>query len=264
MDGTNSISLLSDITKIVNSNHSIDQVFSDVASRCAVLMKLDKIVIYSYNISKESLVQRAISSHNNIDFENEQLKEAKMEKNEIELASTFDIKMHPELSVPIMWKGKLYGFIDSRLSSQSFDNESNKLLFTIIASLLTPKFIEFQKPKRAFKENNRYFGQLIEFLEKDKLYRDENLSLSDMSKRLNVSTSYLSQIINKLGKKSFSSLINEYRVRDVIEAFESGEHRKYSILAIAFDAGFSSKSTFNAVFKSIKGCTPTEFIRKQV
>ncbi len=264
MGRANSISLLCDITKIVNTTTSPEQVFSDVARECARAMDLDEIVIYSYDVSEESMIQKAISGHRSAEFANDLLFFDKSRDRKPESIVLDPDNSHSQISIPIIWKGRLYGLIDSRFGTQAFDIDSNELLFTIIAFLLTPKFIEFQKPKREFRENNKYYQRLIELLEKDKLYRDESICLSDISKRLNVSPSYLSQIINKLGNKSFSTLINQYRIREVIAAFESGEHMKYSILAIAFDAGFSSKSTFNAVFKNELGCSPSKYIQEYV
>jgi AraC-like DNA-binding protein len=70
---------------------------------------------------------------------------------------------------------------------------------------------------------------------------------------------YITQVLNENYKKNFFTFINEYRVREVIERFSDQKFDHYTILAIAFDAGFNSKSTFNTIFKSQIGITPSKY-----
>jgi len=264
MEKANSISLLCDITRIVNSTNPIDKVFSDVANRCAYVLKLDKVAIYSYDMNNEVLVQRAVSSNDKNVQDNNASELPSKHFDNIFSSQRSIINSTSQLSIPITWKGKIYGMIDSFHRIQKMQNDTNEMLFVIIASLLTPKLLEIHKSKREFEDNNKYYHHLIELLEKEKLYKDENLSLKRVADLLEVSVSYMSQIINIVSKKSFSTLINEYRTQEVLEAFQEGKHIRYSLLSIAFDAGFSSKSTFNSVFKNVLGCSPSQYIRKYV
>ncbi len=70
---------------------------------------------------------------------------------------------------------------------------------------------------------------------------------------------YITQILNEKHKKNFFTFINEYRVKEVIERLIDPRYRHYTILAIAFDSGFNSKTTFNSIFKTQTGLTPSEF-----
>jgi AraC-like DNA-binding protein len=65
--------------------------------------------------------------------------------------------------------------------------------------------------------------------------------------------------LNEKHKKNLYTFVNEYRVKEVIERFSDPKYNNYTILAIAFDAGFNSKTTFNSIFKNHTGLTPSEF-----
>ena len=61
---------------------------------------------------------------------------------------------------------------------------------------------------------------------------------------------------------NFNDFINNYRVEDVKKAFDKGEHKKTTLLGIAFDCGFNSKATFNRAFKKNTGISPKEYLKK--
>jgi AraC-like DNA-binding protein len=74
---------------------------------------------------------------------------------------------------------------------------------------------------------------------------------------MDVSQHLLSQLLNDNLGKSFSKFINEYRVNEAKTLIKN--NKKFTLEAIGFDAGFSSKSTFYATFKKIVGVTPSQF-----
>ncbi|WP_160137348.1 helix-turn-helix domain-containing protein [Chryseobacterium sp. c4a] len=101
--------------------------------------------------------------------------------------------------------------------------------------------------------------KLLEFMETEKPYLDEELSLQKLSLLMNVSTHQLSQTINQGLNTNFYKFVNAYRIDEVREKLKDPEYEKYSILGIAFESGFNSKSTFNKIFKEETGMTPSEF-----
>jgi AraC-like DNA-binding protein len=96
-------------------------------------------------------------------------------------------------------------------------------------------------------------------MQSEKPYLKPNLSLSDLSLMLGISSHNLSEIINTQLKKSFYDFINSYRIEEVIRLMKEDKNEAYSILSIAFDSGFNSKSSFNMIFKKLKGQTPSHF-----
>ena len=67
-------------------------------------------------------------------------------------------------------------------------------------------------------------------------------------------------MIKTIYGKSFVEFVNGYRVNYVMTALKNGEHKSLTLLAIAFDAGFSSKSTFYRTFKQKTNLTPSEYL----
>jgi AraC-like DNA-binding protein len=59
---------------------------------------------------------------------------------------------------------------------------------------------------------------------------------------------------------NFYNLVNEYRIKEVKERMKSDDYRQLTILAIAYDSGFNSKSSFNTIFKEKTGETPSEYL----
>jgi AraC-like DNA-binding protein len=107
-----------------------------------------------------------------------------------------------------------------------------------------------------------YLATLITYMEEKKPYLDRNLSIQDLSDSTNISRHYITQVLNERHKKNFYTFINEYRIKEVIAKFNDPKNNNFTILAIAYDSGFNSKTTFNSIFKSQTGMTPSEFREK--
>lgn len=102
-------------------------------------------------------------------------------------------------------------------------------------------------------------NQLLEVMSSQRPYVDPLLSLSKLARLLSVRPQILSRIINVGTGKNFYDFINGYRVRDVKNKLADKE-TKVSVLDVAFDFGFNSKSTFYLAFKRELGVTPKEFM----
>jgi AraC-like DNA-binding protein len=105
--------------------------------------------------------------------------------------------------------------------------------------------------------------QLQNYMEKEQPYRNSNLSLADLSSKTNIPQYLLSRIINGHLNQNFFDFVNEYRVREVTDRLTDPEHSHFTILALAMDAGFNSKSSFNTAFRKSTGTTPSEYRKKQ-
>jgi AraC-like DNA-binding protein len=105
-------------------------------------------------------------------------------------------------------------------------------------------------------------NQLQNMMENDKPYLNPNLTLNDLSKKLGISNHNLSEILNTQIKQNFFDYINEYRVNEVKRMLEDKNNDHLTLLGIALDAGFNSKSGFNLIFKKFMHCTPSEYRQK--
>ncbi|MGC4035100.1 MAG: ABC transporter permease [Chitinophagaceae bacterium] len=93
----------------------------------------------------------------------------------------------------------------------------------------------------------------------DMYYKDSDISLNSLAQKLDLTPHELSRIINTVLKKNFSDFINEYRVADVIRKIQDPENDNLTLVGIATDSGFNSKSTFNRIFKEMTGKSPAEY-----
>lgn len=103
------------------------------------------------------------------------------------------------------------------------------------------------------------FKELLLFMEKEKPFLNAELTLHQLANEFGVSYNHLSQIINENANKNFYAFINAYRLEEAIRLLQDEGSAKYTLLAIAYEAGFRSKSVFNTLFKQEKGVTPSEF-----
>ncbi|MFO7670252.1 MAG: helix-turn-helix domain-containing protein [Bacteroidales bacterium] len=110
------------------------------------------------------------------------------------------------------------------------------------------------------KDIARYIKMLEDHMEKEKPYKDRELTIFDLSEQLKIPRHFLSEVINEHLGKNFYTLINEYRIEEVKKRIIDPSYKHLTILAIAFDAGFNSKSSFNTIFKQRTGQTPSEYL----
>ncbi len=97
------------------------------------------------------------------------------------------------------------------------------------------------------------------YMKTEEIFTNQNLKVSDLASLLPISEKELSLYIHDTYHMSFNDFINTYRIEKVKTLLVSSEEKKFTLLAIAEKSGFSSKSSFNAVFKKITGLTPTQY-----
>jgi AraC-like DNA-binding protein len=102
---------------------------------------------------------------------------------------------------------------------------------------------------------------LLATMDRDRPWQDSDLTLADLSRRLSTTPHKLSEVLNSQLVQTFYDFVNGYRVRHVQHRIESGDAKNLTILSLALDAGFASKSTFNDVFKKHTGRTPSDYRR---
>ncbi|HEX3387152.1 MAG TPA: ABC transporter permease, partial [Mucilaginibacter sp.] len=96
-----------------------------------------------------------------------------------------------------------------------------------------------------------------------RFYLDEELSLNSLAKKLGISVHELSRIINTGLRKNFNDFVNEFRIQDIARKMKDPASDRITLLGIAYECGFNSKTTFNRAFKQILGQSPAEY-KKQL
>ena len=104
-------------------------------------------------------------------------------------------------------------------------------------------------------------NQLLALMTKDKPFLEPRLTLGNLASMLGVTVHHLSQVINQFEGRNFYDFVNHYRVEEFKKRVENPQYSSFSILAIALDSGFNSKSSFNQVFKKLTGQTPSEYCK---
>jgi len=107
-----------------------------------------------------------------------------------------------------------------------------------------------------------YLKNLVVIMEKEKPFTNLNLTLKELADKLSISSHNLSEVINLHVQQSFYDFINNYRVEEAKKMLADPKSQNMTILAIAFDVGFNSKSSFNSIFKKHTRMTPSEYKRK--
>lgn len=126
----------------------------------------------------------------------------------------------------------------------------------ILPDNASPKTVRFPEDKL-----DRLKTQLGQLMTTNKPYLDNELSLPDLARLMDISTHDLSFVLNEGFGLSFFGFINSYRIVEVKQLMLSGQHRQLNMLGIAYSAGFNSKTTFNTAFKKETGLSPTQFIQ---
>ena len=135
---------------------------------------------------------------------------------------------------------------------------------------LMPETISEEAPEITTTSSGKDLDQLevekfreltLQVLEEDTLYLDPGLSLKDLADRVELHPNKLSWLLNEHIGKNFNELINSYR----LEAFKvkalDPANSHLTLLGLAYDSGFNSKTVFNAFFKKSEGVTPRAWVK---
>ena len=108
-----------------------------------------------------------------------------------------------------------------------------------------------------------YAKEVKDLMEKEKLYKNPDLTLPMLAKKLKLSANTLSQVLNGYCGQTFYNFVNSYRLEEVVSMMRDPKFDDKSVLELLLEAGFKSKSTFNPIFKKWTGKTPSEY-RKEI
>ncbi len=138
------------------------------------------------------------------------------------------------------------------------------IIWTAAAAFLQPKAevmvqtspLFKPSPPAELKEKGPWLKRIVK---ENRYYQDPELSLSSLAEKLDLTPHELSRIINTVLKKSFNDFINEYRVADLVQKMQDPSYDHITLLGIAFESGFKSKTTFNRAFKQVTGKNPVDY-----
>ncbi|PWN64685.1 helix-turn-helix domain-containing protein [Chryseobacterium oncorhynchi] len=123
--------------------------------------------------------------------------------------------------------------------------------------------IKYQKNSPGDDVIQAIYERLVYKMNYEKLYKDSDLNLNHVAQLLDVHPNILSQTINSVENKNFYDYINRQRIEEFKKIATLPENQKYTILSLAFESGFNSKTSFNRNFKKYMNCSPREFLKSQ-
>jgi AraC-like DNA-binding protein len=129
---------------------------------------------------------------------------------------------------------------------------------TLVANIeeLPQKEIEIEK---TLEDLQIYKEKLEAYMIKNKPYSNPNLSLNELASKLKMQPHVLSKVINQGFQKNFFDFINTYRVEEFKSRMDDPKYRHYTLISVAYEVGFNSKTAFNRSFKKMTNQTPSEY-----
>jgi len=141
--------------------------------------------------------------------------------------------------------------------------EFNKLISSIIAKAYNNDSLrKYKKSLFTNQELERYKERLKNLMEEDEVFLESELSLRSLAQYMNLSANHMSQLLNEGFQQNFANYVNTYRLKDFIAKLSDSRSHHLTLLALAYDSGFNSKTVFNTFFKSKMGITPKAYLNQ--
>ncbi|SMC68010.1 helix-turn-helix domain-containing protein [Moheibacter sediminis] len=139
--------------------------------------------------------------------------------------------------------------------------QNNQRMNTNVSMIINPiQKGKTEKPAYLIEE----ILQKLEKFEQNKGFRKKGLTQSQLAKKFETNTTYLSQVINEYKMKNFNTYLNNLRMNYIThELYHNPKYLEYTIEALAEDCGISSRQNFSDLFNEVNGIRPADFIRKR-
>ncbi|MGB7393431.1 MAG: helix-turn-helix domain-containing protein, partial [Pricia sp.] len=154
-----------------------------------------------------------------------------------------------------------FGFYGFRQTAIFSDRDVNINNIKSVADKETP-VAAYSKSGLSPEKIKSLARQLANFMENERPFLNENLSLPMLADQSKIPQSQISQVINQHFLMNFYEFVNHYRVEAAKNKMLSPDFNHLSILGIAFECGFKSKSSFNRYFKKYIGISPSQYLKK--
>jgi len=153
----------------------------------------------------------------------------------------------------------------------SDENEALKIKIYKLSQQKTAISVEANKTTSGAKkssltqeEKDTYVQHILDYMEKEQPYLDHEINQSILAKKLDMSSHLFSEVLNVCFEKNFNSFINLYRVDRAKQLMKNPKYNHYKVLAIGYESGFPSKTSFNRIFKQLVEQTPSQYREQQL
>lgn len=131
-----------------------------------------------------------------------------------------------------------------------------------VRQLIARERKKYEKVRLTSESAEKYLKKLLHFMETEKPYLDPDICLHKLSEEMMIPHHYLSQVINSRLNRNFYDFINNYRIEEAKKILTNSKNH-LTIIEVAFEVGFNSKSAFNRAFKKNVNMTPSDFKKVQ-
>ena len=150
-------------------------------------------------------------------------------------------------------------FTNQQALELSPTNESKELTEL---SAATPEVTKYNKSALSDNQLKAIHGELVQLMKQKKLFLTPELTLRIVAEELEIHPNTLSQVINAVEQKNFFDYVNTLRIEEFKERIAIPDNQKYTLLSLAFECGFNSKTSFNRNFKNLTGKSPSEYLKQ--
>ncbi len=123
--------------------------------------------------------------------------------------------------------------------------------------------VERKTPPPSVEALDQLKRKLESQMERQKPYTNPKLTINELATKVQIQPYILSRVINEGYDKNFFDFINFYRVEEFKKRVRDPRFKNYTLLAIAFEVGFNSKTAFNRAFKKITNQSPSEYFNNE-
>ncbi len=109
-------------------------------------------------------------------------------------------------------------------------------------------------------EDKVWIEKIDKYMIKSRCYTNPKLSLAELANQLKIPSHVLSRIINEGYQKNFFDFVNSYRIEEFKQLLQENKNAQFTLLSLAYEVGFNSKTAFNRSFKKITDQTPREYV----
>ncbi len=152
-----------------------------------------------------------------------------------------------------------YGY---RQANVNLKLSGTRLILPVNDSVSSNDKPKYERSSLKEKDIEKYLENILSFMEEEKPFLNNELTIQDLSDQVSISKHHITQVINTRLIKNFYAFVNEYRIEEVKKRLLDPRFKNLKIMSIAYDSGFSSKSSFNTIFKNYTGMTPSQFVKK--
>ncbi|PIF47450.1 AraC-like DNA-binding protein [Chryseobacterium sp. 52] len=181
-----------------------------------------------------------------------------------ELFNAFVYKMHQHLVMDLLFLFIVYSTLYYVLRQKEIYPVDKKQRDELLSIELESEEEEAERKKLI--PDHELEGlklRLNVLMETEKPYLDGDLNLLKLSDLVQMNAHHLSYLLNNGFNKNFFHFVNTYRIEHAKKMLTDDSYQKFSMVGIAFESGFNSKTAFNTIFKKMTDMTPSEFRKKQ-